>query len=225
MISHNLTRAVPTGLWLAVVALSPACRSPEPTTGKVTPIYSAKTGKLEELTLDRNGDGRVDTWALMDGVHLRSIQIDRHGTGKPDRWEYYAEGTPAAGSQPNAGAAFDRKTVIVRADEANGPDRSIVTRREFYTEGVIARVEEDADFDGRIDKWETYDHGVLARMDLDLSGRGWPDRRLVYRPDGAFDHVEVDLTGAGHFVRPPTGPDQAPPTALAAPKKSNGGQS
>ncbi len=104
------------GLGLAAVALCPACRSSEPTKGKVTPIYSAKTGKLEELTLDRNGDGRVDTWALMDGVHLRSIQIDRHGTGKPDRWEYYTEGTPAAGSSPSAGAAFDRKTVIVRAD-------------------------------------------------------------------------------------------------------------
>jgi hypothetical protein len=210
------------GLWLAAVALSPACRSSEPATGKVTPIYSAKTGKLQELTLDRNGDGRVDIWALMDGVHLRSIQIDRHGTGKPDRWEYYEEGTPAAGSQPNASAAFDRKTMIVRSEEANGPDRTVVTRREFYTNGIITRVEEDTDFDGRIDKWETYDHGVLARMDLDLSGHGRPDRRLVYRPDGSFDHVEVDVKGDGHFVPTPTAPDPARPAAAGS---SNGGQS
>jgi hypothetical protein len=211
------------GLCLTLVALAPACRAPEPTTGKVTPIYNAKTGRLEELTLDRNGDGRIDTWALMDGAHLRSIQIDRHGTGKPDRWEYYTEGTAAADSQPSAGAAFDRKTVIVRADEANGPDRTVVTRHEFYTEGIIARVEEDTDFDGRIDKWETYDHGVLARMDLDISGHGRPDRRLVYRPDGSFDHVEVDVTGTGHFAPVPTGPDPASP-AGSPPKKSNGGQ-
>jgi hypothetical protein len=222
--SDNLTRAVALGLGLAAVALAPSCRSSQAATGKVTPIYSAKTGKLEELTLDRNGDGRVDTWALMDGVHLRSIQIDRHGTGKPDRWEYYTEGTPAAGSQPSAGAAFDRKTMIVRADEANGPDRTTVTRREFYTDGIIARVEEDTDFDGRIDKWETYDHGVLVRMDLDLGGRGRPDRRLVYRPDGSFDHVEVDVKGDGHFVPAPKEPDRAPPTAAAPPKKRNGGQ-
>lgn len=225
MISHNLTRAVRLGLWFSVLVLSPACRSSGPPTGKVTPIYSAKTGKLQELTLDRNGDGRVDTWALMDGVHLRSIQIDRHGTGKPDRWEYYEEGTPAPGSQPNAGAAFDRKTMIVRADEANGPDRTIVTRREFYADGIITRVEEDTDFDGRIDKWETYDHGVLARMDLDVSGRGRPDRRLVYRADGSFDHVEVDVKGDGHFVPASTGPDQAPPVGATPPKKSNGGKS
>jgi len=213
------------GLWLAAVALSPACQSSEPATGKVTPIYSAKTGKLQELTLDRNGDGRVDTWAFMDGVHLQSIQIDRHGTGKPDRWEYYEEGAPAAGSQPSAGAAFDRKTMIVRAEEANGPDRTVVTRREFYARGVITRVEEDTDFDGRIDKWETYDHGVLSRMDLDISGRGRPDRRLVYRPDGSFDHVEVDVKGDGHFVTARTGPDQAPPAAAGPSEKTNGGQS
>jgi len=224
VISHNLTRALPIGLWLAVSALAPACRSSDPATGKVTPIYSAKTGKLQELTLNRNGDGRVDTWAFMDGVHLQSIQIDRHGTGKPDRWEYYEEGTPAAGSQPGAGAAFDRKTMIVRAEEANGPDRTTVTRREFYTDGVIARVEEDTDFDGRIDKWETYEHGVLARMDLDTSGHGWPDRRLVYRPDGSFDHVEVDVTGSGHFVPAPTGSQPASPAGGTPPKKSNGGE-
>jgi hypothetical protein len=223
MISRNLTRLLAIGLGLTAVALSPACRSSAPTTGKVTPIYSAKTGKLEELTLDRNGDGRVDTWALMDGVHLQSIQIDRHGTGKPDRWEYYAEGTPPAGSPPSAGSAFDRKTVIVRAEEANGPDRTTVTRREFYTDGVIARVEEDTDFDGRVDKWETYDHGVLTRMDLDISGRGRPDRRLVYRPDGSFDHVEVDVKGDGHFVPVPPGSDQAPPSSASPPKKSIGG--
>jgi len=207
-----------------MVALCPACRSSETTKGKVTPIYSAKTGKLEALTLDRNGDGRVDTWALMDGTHLRSIQVDRHGTGKPDRWEHYAEGTPAAGSSPSAAAAFDRRTVIVRAEEANGPDRTVVTRREFYTDGIISRVEEDTDFDGRVDTWETYDHGVLARMDLDSHGRGWPNRRLVYRTDGSFDHVEVDLKGDGHFVPAQPGSDTAPPAAVQPPKRPNGGR-
>jgi len=225
VISHNRTRFVAIGLALAAVALCPACHSSSSTKGKVTPIYSDKTGKLEELTLDRNGNGRVDTWALMDGVHLRSIQIDRHGTGKPDRWEYYTEGTPAAGSSASGGAAFDSKAMIVRADEANGPNRTTVTRREFYTDGIITRVEEDTDFDGRVDKWETYDHGVLARMDLDISGRGRPDRRLVYRPDGSFDHVEVDVKGDGHFVPAPTGRDQTPPAAARPPKTSNGGRS
>lgn len=191
---------------------------------RAVPSYNSKTGKLQQLTLDRNGDGRIDTWADMDGVHLEAIQIDRHGTGHPDRWEYYTEGTPAPGSQPTAGSAFDLQTVIVRAEEANGPDLRTITRREFYSNGVITRVEEDTNFDGRVDKWETYDHGVLVRMDLDLSGRGTPDRRLVYRADGSFDHVEVDLTGDGHFVPAPNATPLPPAAAGTSPKHAKGGQ-
>jgi hypothetical protein len=212
--------------WLSGVSLVAAlaasgCGSSTPVAGRVTPIYSAKTGKLEQLTADRNGDGKIDTWAVMDGAHLQAIQLDRHGTGHPDRWEYYVEGTPPPGSPPSEAAAFDRKTVIVRADEANGPDLKTITRREFYTDGLIARVEEDTDFDGRVDKWETYEHGVLVRMDLDLTGRGTPDRRLVYRPDGALDHLESDPTGDGHFMpMSPAGPAGSAP----APAKAKGGR-
>jgi hypothetical protein len=185
------------------IAIATACEQPATTLGTVTPVYNKATGKLERLTLDRNGDGRVDTWAVMDGVHLQSIEIDRHETGHPDRWEYYAEATTAAAGRSSAGTALDRKAMLVRAEEANGPDGKTVTRREFYTDGVIARVEEDTDFDGRTDKWEWYEHGALARMDLDLSGRGKADRRLIYRADGNLDHIEVDAAGTGHFVPAP----------------------
>ena len=76
-----------------------------------------------------------------------------------------------------------------------------ITRREFYEDGVIRRTEEDTDFDGRIDKWETYDNGEqLIRVDLDLEGKGFATRRLIYRPDGTFDHVEEDVDGDGRFV-------------------------
>lgn len=201
-----------------------SCRAPEPSTGQAVPSYNPKTGKLQQLTLDRNGDGRPDTWADMDGVHLQAIQIDRHGTGHPDRWEYYTEGTPGPGSPRSAGSAFDQQTVIVRAEEANGPDLRTITRREFYTDGVIARVEEDTNFDGRVDKWETYDHGVLVRMDLDLSGRGTPDRRFVYRADGSFDHVEIDQAGDGHFVPAPSGASVPPAVASGTGKTAKGGQ-
>jgi hypothetical protein len=46
---------------------------------------------------------------------------------------------------------------------------------------------------------------------------------LVYRPDGSFDHVEVDVKGDGHFVPVPPGSDQAPPSSASPPKKSIGG--
>src|SRR5207249_251556 len=127
------------------------------------------TGRLEQLTADRDEDGKIDTRAFMDGVHLKYIELDRNNDGRPDRWEYYAASTPTAASGAGAGVAFDKHTMLERADEANGPDKTI-TRREFYDHGVLQRVDEDTDFDGQLDKWEQYENGALVRMDLDLTG-------------------------------------------------------
>jgi hypothetical protein len=202
---HRLSTALAA---VALAAVVGSCSAPAAGDGRVKAIYSPTTGRLTELTLDRNGDGHIDTRAFMDGTHVERIEIDRQDRGRTDRWEYYEPGTPAAGSHSGAGAAFDQRAVLVRAEEANGPDGKTITRREFYTNGVIARVEEDTDFDGRVDKWEYYEQGALVRMDLDLTGRGAPDRRFLYRADGSLDHVEVDASGSGHFVA-------APPTASA----------
>jgi hypothetical protein len=220
--AHPRRLALAAGLCLIALAASAGCNATSSPVGQATPIYNPKTGKLSELTMDRNGDGRVDMWVTMDGVHLQSIRIDRHGTGQPDRWEYYTQGSAVAGSQPSAGSLFDAKTVIVRAEEANGPDPKKITRWEYYTDGVLVRVDEDTDFDGRIDEWETYEHGALARMDLDLKGRGKPDERFVYGSDGSLDHVEVDVAGDGHFVRDGA-PSPSAPAAGVAVARGKGG--
>lgn len=171
---------------LALVAA--ACGSPSEAPGvTVTPVYSPETGRLQEILSDRDGDGRVDTYAFMDGPRLLRIEIDRDGDGEVDRWEHY--GAPAVDGQPPP---------IERAEEADGPDRTI-TRRELYVDGVLDRVEEDTDLDGRVDKWEKYRRGRLAQVALDLTGVGRPTRRLVYDTDGNVDRVEVDLKGDGVF--------------------------
>ena len=69
--------------------------------------------------------------------------------------------------------------------------------------GELARVEDDANNDGRLDRWELYDAGVLARIDMDLKGSGFPTRRLVYRRDGSIDRVEVDPDGSGAWREAP----------------------
>jgi hypothetical protein len=188
------------------VGLAAACHAgnsgdSQPAKG-VTTVYNKDTGRLEQIALDRDGDGKQDTRAYMDGPHLRYIEIDRMNRGRADRWEYYSPGA----SRGNAtGALFDKNTTLMRAEEANGSDANQVTRWEYYDHGVIARVEEDTDADGHVDKWEYYEHGTLIRMDLDLGHTGKPDRRLVYRPDGTFDHLESDPTGDGKFTPIPAG--------------------
>lgn len=181
----------------AIVALGAACGAeppPDPSAeGAVTttPVYNQQTGRLEQIVSDRDGDGAPDTWAYMDGTRLMRIEIDRDADGNVDRWESYeaAPGSPSG-------------TAIARAEEANGEGVTI-TRREYYTRGVIERVEEDTDLDGRIDKWETYADGRLTQVDLDLRGVGRPTRRMVYAIDGSVVRVEADPDGDGVFTPVP----------------------
>jgi len=186
-------------LWPVVaLACAAACATPAPPPegdARPTPVYDKTTGRLETLVSDHNHDGKPDTWAHMDGPVLKSIDIDRDGDGRPDRWEYYIPASAAGlpGSDP----------IIDHADEADGPDQKTITRREFYLKGVLQRTEEDTDHDGRIDKWEYYDGKVLTRVEFDLDGHGYPDRRLVYGPDGNVVRVEVDPHGTGTFVPVP----------------------
>lgn len=166
--------------------------------GTATPVYNEVTGELEALESDTNGDGAVDTRARMNGVRLQSIEIDRNYDGVVDRWEFYVDnpGAPAAARSP------DGRSVLDHVEEANG-DGETVTRREFYVDGVIRRVEEDTDADGQLDKWEDYLNGRLRFMALDLDRVGHATRRLVYTSTGDVERVEIDPDGDGQFVPAP----------------------
>ena len=184
----------------AVVALAgaAACRQSAEdrlAVNGIAPVYNSETGKLEQLLSDRDHDGIAETRAFMDGGVIKHIEIDRNHDGRPDRWEYY--GPPQGASDPSAPGA----NVIDHAEETNGPtDR--ITRREFYAGGVIQRVIDDVDADGRPDKWEEYERGVLARVDLDTDGKGRATRRLHYDPNGNVIRIETDADGDGHFESP-----------------------
>ena len=182
------------------------CSSPPPEATRWTEsVYSKTTGRLEQIRADVDRDGRMETVAFMDGTTLKHIEIDRDGDGQPDRWEYYGPGR----TTPGTGASqFDRWAIIVRAEEASRADAPRL-RRELYEAGVLRQVEEDTDLDGRMDKWESYRNGELATVDLDLRGKGFPDRRLVYRSGGDVDRIERDLDGDGRFEPMPKS-DQGP---------------
>ena len=185
MTRHSVKRQLTLTLcWCLGLA---GCNGSRPGGPEVSPVYNQETGKLEKLVSDKNGDGKVDTWAFMDGAVLKYIEQDRNGDGQPDRWEYYEEGT------------ITRPGRILRADEANGPSK-LVTRREQYENGVIRRVTDDTDADSRPDKWETYENGQLVRVDLDLVGKGYPSQRLVYGEGGVVSRVETDPDGDGVFT-------------------------
>lgn len=154
---------------------------------RIQPSYDP-SGKLTRLAYDANGNGKEDTWAYMDGARLVRLEADENEDGHIDRWEYY----PAAAS--------GLKTPPERIERSRRADGRIF-RRELFENGELARIEEDTDDNGVMDKWETYAAGALTMLALDTAGRGKPDRRLIYRPDGALDRIEVDPSGSGQFHR------------------------
>lgn len=165
------------------------CRSAaDDGSNRIQAQYDSTTGRLTRLEYDANGNGRPDTWAFMDGTRINRLEADQNEDGKIDRWEYYDVSLQASGGRPTP----ER---IERATRNDGR----ISRREFFENGRLARIEEDTDGNGASDKWETYANGVLSVLALDTRHRGKADRRLIYRPDGSLDRIEVDPTGNGQF--------------------------
>lgn len=161
---------------------------------RIQPTYDSANGRLTKLAYDSNKDGKADTWAFMDGSRLIRLEGDENTDGRVDRWEYYPD--PAA---TGAGATAARQSPerIERATRFDGQ----VSRREFFEGAQMVRVEEDTDANGAMDKWESYTDGALTVLALDTSGKGKPDRRLIYKSDGSLDYIETDADGTGKFQR------------------------
>jgi antitoxin component YwqK of YwqJK toxin-antitoxin module len=160
-------------LTVPLVVVLACAGADQPARARIAPEYDKKTGKLQLLKYDSNGNGKVDTWSYMDGGRIVRIEIDTNEDGRIDRWEYYGA---------------DQKLEKV-ALATNGDGKA--TRTEWYAKDVLVRAEEDTDEDGRTDKWETYENGHLSSVAFDTLHRGVPDRRLVYDADGS---VRVEVT-------------------------------
>ena len=197
-----------TGCLVLAAAVLPGCQR-RPETRRIEPVYDPKTGKLQLLKYDSNGNGVIDTWSYMDGARAVRIDIDADEDGKIERWEYYGpnqklekvgfsrsnDGKEDAWSYPGEGGAIERIEMSTKRDGK-------VTRVEHFKADRLVAAEEDGDQDGRIDKWETYDGDRLASVSFDTQHRGTADRRLIYAADGAA-RLEVDPAGDGHFTPAP----------------------
>jgi hypothetical protein len=164
--------------------------------GRVIPTYRADTRRLDKLAYDRNGDGREDAWAFMNGARLLRAELDDNFDGRVDRKELYAAG--ASDERAGGTAVIPGQGVLTRVELVSATTGTAF-REETYEKGVLATAREDTDGDARTDKWERYEDGALASVALDTGHRGTPDRRLVYPRDGAAPRIETDPDGDGHF--------------------------
>ena len=178
------------------------------------PTYDSATGKLTQLTYDADRNGRADTWTSMDGTRPLLSRIDRNEDGRIDRWEYYTD----TGALVKVG--FSRKDdgtadawafsgsngQVERIEFSSTGSESSIDRREYYrpadsdaAQPTLVRAEVDADNDGRIDRWETYDDGAIRTIAYDQDGDGVPDRRFTYA-HAALVLIESDPDGSGEFA-------------------------
>ena len=202
---------------------------------KIVPTYDA-AGALTKLDADSDHDGLIDMWAYMDGARVVRVEVDENGDGTVDRWEYHSVGQERQeglerrerqeGKDSPARKPQMPRPLVLRRGGLESPDKTIehieratrrdgvVSRWEYFENGFLVRVEEDRNGDGKIDKWETYSDGSLSTMAIDTMRRGKADRRLVYRPDGTLDRIEIDPTGTGIFrplsPQPSTNPPAKP---------------
>jgi hypothetical protein len=203
---------------LVTATLAAACSDPDRDRIKKTtlPTYDKTSGKLTQLTYDRNKNGIIDTWTDMNGTKPLRSRIDLDEDGKVDRWEYYSDNgallkvgfSRNKDGKPDAWAYAGGDGKVDRIEISSAGDEHKIDRWEHYDasqsldappgSGALIRSEEDSNGDGKPDKWEVYEHGTLARAEFDENADGKPDRRLTYH-DGALVLIESDPDGAGGY--------------------------
>jgi hypothetical protein len=210
--SHPLSVFHPLTLCLCL-CLS-ACADPERERLRATSKakYDTATGKLNEITYDKNKNGRVDTWVAMDGPRPLSARIDTDEDGKIDRWEEYGdEGRLVKAGESRAKSGKPDLWIFMGAD--GSPERmevlevstvtgqESVTHREFFQAGARVRAEEDTNGDGVMDRWEQYEAGQLKTAEFD-DGRnrdGKPTQRFTYDGRGGLVSIESEPDGRGGY--------------------------
>jgi hypothetical protein len=199
---------------LLVVLATLGCANPDRDRIRATSQgkYDPQTGKLIEITYDKNENGRVDTWVRMDGSHPASARIDSDEDGRIDRWEEYdAQGRLVKAAESRARTGQPDMAAFIGADGSperieftevsNVTGREGVVRREFYERGAKVRAEEDTDGDGVMDRWEQFEGGRLKTVEFDDSRKrdGRPTQRFTYDERGGLVLIETEPDGRGGY--------------------------
>ena len=212
-------RYLATGVLVAAFAVC-ACSDPEKDRLKQTtrPTYDKKTGKLTQLTYDRNKNGVIDTWTDMDGTKPLRSRVDLNEDGKIDRWEYYDDNgkltkvgfSRKQDGKPDAWAYAGPDGRVARIEISSTGDEQKIDRWEYYdpalagtdpnAPGALVRAAEDTNGDGKPDKWETYERGAIKTVEFDENGDGKPDRRLTYT-DGTLVLIESVPDASGNYTK------------------------
>ena len=125
-------------------------REPRPRVKATTkPTYDKTTGKLTELDLRRNGNGRIDTWTDMDGAQPLAV------ADRPERGRHASI----------AGSTTTTQGKLVKVGFSRQDDGKPDAWAFSGPDGTVARVEISSTGDEKkIDRWEFYDRRSRAAI-------------------------------------------------------------
>ena len=155
-------------------------------------------GNLREMRYDNNDDQRPDVFAFFSGRSTPDrLEIDGNRDGRVDLWEEYdAAGTlvryasATKGTSPDRFVEMEPGTKSIARIEFDADLDGRRERREFFQAGKLVRSEQDTNGDGRVDRTQFWNNGVLTSEELDRDGDGRADVRLRRSRNGAVSSVE-----------------------------------
>ncbi|MFU8769288.1 MAG: hypothetical protein ACNA7H_06080, partial [Desulfotignum sp.] len=161
-------------------------------------------GQLEKMFTDPFGKDRYKTVIHFKSGEIYTRYQDMNQDGKDDDITWFENGLPVKREQDtNHAGRFDIITRfangVVRTQEKDTnydgtPDVVIHFNEKEQKECLIC----DTDFDGRPDTWQYYTDGMLSRVEKDESGDGRVDIKVFYQ-NGRKSSLIRDTNANGHF--------------------------
>ncbi|MBW2267566.1 MAG: hypothetical protein JRH16_03235 [Deltaproteobacteria bacterium] len=169
------------------------------------------SGQLVRAELDRDFDGRLDTWISYENGEPAIQVIDSNGDARADTWERYTGGQLEARTvdRDHDGVKdtffrYDGGELSTLQRDANND--GTVDRVESYQGRHRARTEEDRTLNGYMDIWTRYavidQREVVTHIERDTRDQGKPDVFETYETEGEetlLARKEEDIDGDGNI--------------------------
>jgi hypothetical protein len=137
---------------------------------------------LEAASFDLNRDQQADQWRLSEGDKVVRVERDVNFDGKADMYVYpNSKGEPLEEELDlDVDGVIDvvnfyRGGVLSRKEVSPDFSGKFTVVKFYKVDGMLERLEQDSNGDGKVDWWEYYEEGGAVRVERDGDGDGQPD--------------------------------------------------
>lgn len=169
--------------------------------GDIDTKISYDTGRQTSIMQDHDHDGRFETRHWYDrSPWTRVTELDSDANGDVDVRSYFIqdiigrrETLTKDGNGVELQETFDEKGRLVKSLQDRNMDGRWDMTWHYNAQGNVARAEEDANADQRVDHWYYYKDGRLSGVSEDSNGDGQPDIWEDYNTSQTMTQRKKDL--------------------------------